>query len=73
MSDNKERQDDLKDTSLTCNARQVEGYTDDEKWDSNEDIVSPYISNIKTIALGCLAVIMMIFTLKVLITTVWAA
>lgn len=73
MIKNKERQDDLKDTSLTCNARQVEGYTDGEKWDSNEDIVSPYISNIKTIALGCLAVIMMIFTLRILIMTVWAA
>ena len=70
MIEYKERQDDLKDT-LEVSARQVEGYTDDENWDN--DITSPYISNIKTIVLGCLAAIMIIFTLKILIMTVWAA
>lgn len=71
MIENKERQDDLKDKSLTCNARQVERYTDDENWDN--DITSPYLSNVKTMILGCLAAIMMIFTLSTLIMTVWAA
>lgn len=70
MIENKERQDDLKDT-LEVSARQVEEYTDDANWDN--DIISPYLSNIKTIALGCLAAIMIIFTLKILIMTVWAA
>ena len=63
MSENKES---IKDTALDVNALQVEGYTDDENW--NEDI-----SNVKIIALGCLAVIMVIFTLSTLIMTIWAA
>lgn len=63
MSENKES---IKDTALEVNALQVEGYTDDENW--NEDI-----SNVKIIALGCLAVIMVIFTLSTLIMTIWAA
>lgn len=71
MIENKERQDDLKDTALEVSARQVEGYTDDENWDN--DITSPYMSSIKTIALGCLAAVMIMFTLKILIMTVWAA
>lgn len=71
MIENKERQDDLKDNALTCNAKQVEGYTDDENWDN--DITSHYLSNVKTIVLGCLAAIMIMFTLKILIMTVWAA
>lgn len=72
MIENKERQDDLK-NNLEVSARQVEGYTDDENWDSSEDIRIPYISNIKTVVLGCLAAAMMIFTLSTLIMTVWAA
>lgn len=63
MSENKES---IKDTALEVNALQVEGYTDDENWDEN-------ISNVKIIALGCLAVIMVIFTLSTLIMTIWAA
>ena len=63
MSENKES---IKDTALEVNALQVEGYTNDENW--NEDI-----SNVKIIALGCLAVIMVIFTLSTLIMTIWAA
>lgn len=70
MIENKERQDDLK-NNLEVSARQVEGYTDDENWDN--DITSHYMSNIKTIALGCLAAVMIMFTLKILIMTVWAA
>ena len=45
---------------------QGEYSTDGENW--NEDI-----SNVKIIALGCLAVIMVIFTLSTLIMTIWAA
>lgn len=63
MSENKES---IKDTALEVNALQVEGYTDDENWNEN-------ISNVKIIALGCLAVIMVIFTLSTLIMTIWAA
>ena len=63
MSENKES---IKDTALEVNALQVEGYTDDENWDED-------ISNVKIIALGCLAVIMVIFTLSTLIMTIWAA
>lgn len=63
MSENKES---IKDTALEVNALQVEGYTDGENWDED-------ISNVKIIALGCLAVIMVIFTLSTLIMTIWAA
>ena len=63
MSENKES---IKDTALEVNALQVEGYTDGENWDKD-------ISNVKIIALGCLAVIMVIFTLSTLIMTIWAA
>lgn len=63
MSENKES---IKDTALEVNALQVEGYTDDENLDKD-------ISNVKIIALGCLAVIMVIFTLSTLIMTIWAA
>ena len=57
---------------LEVNARQIEGYTDDDD-DSFDDELSYYTSNIKTIALGCLAVIMIFFTLRILILTAWAA
>lgn len=74
MSDNKQNITDIRSQDdLEVNARQVEGYTDDEDCSFDSDGVGYYVSNVKTIALGCLAAIMIFLTLRVLILTAWAA
>lgn len=59
--------------NLEVNARQVEGYTDEADSSFDNGGVGYCVSNVKTIALGCLAALMIFFTLRILILTAWAA